>query len=236
MRYVSLLLLAAVAAAADRDADYAVAMAIRDYNFLLTGRGGSDIHSVTGRMIANLPKCSAKYRKSICRQLNNGFKTSYPNSKRFQKQTAQMLAAGGKNGISTLYRRYKSSSKRRDLREDIASALGGCGDDDALETLLKMIHDKDPDVAAAAVAGCGSFPKVKVERRKKALRQLIDRYKTITDDAAGKDAESPQLKMYKKVKPAMNATLQAMSGGEALDSALAWDAWLRERMKKPWTE
>ncbi|MHC4340261.1 MAG: HEAT repeat domain-containing protein, partial [Planctomycetota bacterium] len=116
------------------------------------------------------------------------------------------------------------------------SALSGCGDDEALETLLKMIHDKDPDVAAVAVKGCGSFPKVKVERRKKALRQLIDRYKKVTDEAAGKDSESPQLKMYKKVKPAIDATLQAMSGGERLDSALAWDAWLRERMKQPWPE
>jgi hypothetical protein len=236
MRYLGILLLAIAAAAADRDADRAVAFAIRDYNWMLVGRKSADIQSVHDRIVPNLKNCSAKVRKSICRQLDNGFTTKYPNSKSFQKHTAQMLAAGGKNGISTLYRRYKSSSKRRDLREDIVRALSGCGDDAALETLLKMIHDKDPAAAAAAVAGCGSYPKVKVERRKKALRQLIDRYKKITDEAAGKDSESSQLKMYEKVKPAMDATLQAMSGGERLDSALAWDAWLRERMKQPWTD
>ena len=237
MRFLIVLLLASATVAADKDADRTVAFAIRDYNNLLLGRsGGPDIHSVQSRIVPNLKDCGAKTRKSICRSLDRGFNTKYPGSKRLQRQTAEMLAAGGKNGISTLYRRYKSSSKRHDLRKDIANALGGCGDDRALETLLKMIHDRDPAVAAAAVAGCGRYKKVKVERRKKALRQLIDRYKKVTDEAAGKEPDAPQRKMYKELKPAMDATLQAMSGGEKLDSALAWDAWLRERMSRPWPE
>ena len=32
----------------------------------------------------------------------------------------------------------------------------------------------------------------------------------------------------------MNETLKAFSGGESLDSAEAWDAWLRENITKPW--
>ena len=99
-----------------------------------------------------------------------------------------------------------------------------------------MAHDKLPEVAAAAVRGCGNYPKVKVDKRKKAMRALIDRYAKVTDEAAGKQPDSVEMHMYKQVKPEMDKALKAFSGGEALDSAQAWDAWLRDNMTKPWPE
>ena len=90
--------------------------------------------------------------------------------------------------------------------------------------------------ASVAIEMCGNYPKVKVDERKASMRKLIDLYKKHTSDAAGKDRESKQMQMYLKTKPAFDKTLKALSGGEELDSAEAWDTWLRENMTKKWDE
>jgi HEAT repeat protein len=233
-RRTVVLLLVASAAVADRGADLAVANAIREFNFILIGRSSGSIESVRDRIIANIGDCSPRYAKSIRRQLDRAFTYKVKHDDHFYKCTAEALAGCGEPGIKMLYKRYKSSKKRGQLRISIAEALGGCGNEEALTPLLKVIHDPMPEVAAAAVTGCGPYAKVKPDTRKKAMRELIDRYKKVTDDAAGKPADSREMHMYAKVKSAMDATLKLFSGGEELDSALAWDAWLRDNVTKPW--
>jgi hypothetical protein len=76
---------------------------------------------------------------------------------------------------------------------------------------------------------------VKPDRRKAAVKQLVDLYGKVTDDSAGKAPEAPQMKMYVALRPAMDATLKALTG-EALDSAAAWKAWYAENAGKPWPE
>ena len=158
-RTVVLLLLCAVARA-DRDADLACAHAIREFNMILIGNGGS-IASVKSAIVANLKNASAKVAKSIRFQLDRGYKKKYNLDAEHWKAISTMLASGGKAGISKLYKRYKGESKRHALRKGIAEALGECGDKQALDTLLKLIHDKQPEVAAAAIKGCASYPGVK---------------------------------------------------------------------------
>ncbi len=161
---------------------------------------------------------------------------TYKKDDEFLKYVSQMLAGGGKQGIAKLYGRYKASTKRDGVRVGIAEALGECGDPRALSTLLKLIHDKAPKVAAAAATGCGQYAKVKPKTRKAAMRKLIDRYMQVSDRAAGKKPESIPMRMYKAMDAAMKKTLRAFSGGENLDSALAWDAWYRDNATKPWPE
>jgi len=231
------LLSIALVAAADRDADLACAQAIREFNQLLIGGdGGGSIESVRDRICANLKNASPKVAKSIRFQIDRAFDPKYGKEGDFLRCMCQMLAAGGDDGINKLYKRYKSSAKRESLRRYAAETLGECGDPDALDPLLKMIHDGDPGVAAAAVKGCAAYPKVKVPVRKAAMRTLIDRYRQVTDGAAGKAADAVETKLYEAVKPAMDETLKAFSGGESLDSATSWDSWLRENMTKPWPE
>lgn len=232
---VPLLLLAAPALARN-EADMAVAQAIREFNSILSGRQTTGIESVRDTIVANLKNCSPKVAKSIRFQLDRGYKSKYKASDDFCKCISQMLAAGGKEGIAKLFHRYKASSKRHKLRVGIAEALGECGDEQALSTLLKIIHDKTPEVATAAVKSCASYAKVKADKRKNAMRKLIDRYMKVSDDAAGKKPESREMHMYKQMDPAMRETLKAFSGGESLDSALAWDAWWREKSKQPWKD
>jgi hypothetical protein len=235
-RCVVTLLLAAAPALADRAADLAVAQAIRQFNLILIGRSNASIESVRDRIVANIGDCSPRYAKSIRRQLDRAFNYKVKHDDHFYKCTAEALAGCGAPGIKMLYKRYKGSKKRDQLRISIAEALGGCGSEEALTPLLKIIHDPLPEVAAAAVRGCAAYAKVKPDTRKQAMRELIDRYKSVTDDAAGKEPDSREMHMFKKVKPAMDSTLKLYSGGEELDSALAWDAWLRDNITKPWPE
>ena len=107
---------------------------------------------------------------------------------------------------------------------------------DSFAQLLKLIHDKAPSVAAAAVTSCAAYAKVPMKQRKASVRTLIDRYMKVSDAAAGKKKESIEMRMYKAMDVAMKATLKTMSGGESLDSALAWDAWWRDNATKKWPE
>jgi hypothetical protein len=227
---------AAVAAADEANHDQVLAGAIREFNFILLGRSDGSIDSVRDRIVAHLKDGSPKVAKSIRFQLDRGFTPKYQASLHVQTCIAQMLASGGTQGIAKLFQRYKASMKRDDLREAIADALGGCGDDQALETLLKVMYDKEPKVAAAAIRGAANYAKVPPDRRKAAMRAIIDRYSRVTDAAAGKEADAPPMLLYKAVKAVVDDALKAFSGGESLDSAIAWDAWLRENMTAKWPE
>lgn len=227
------------AVTAGREDDLEVARAIRSFNFLLTSRQPgppSTIGGVRTLIVRHLKKCSPKVAKSIRFQLDRGYKKKYKRDDDFLRHVSRMLAAGGKQGIAKLFLRYKASTKRDGVRVGIAEALGECEDSDALPTLLKIIHDKAPEVAAAAVTSCAVYAKVKPKKRKDAVRKLIDRYMKVSDGAAGKRPESRAMRMYKAVDAAMRESLKAFSGGESLDSALAWDAWWRDNATKPWPE
>jgi hypothetical protein len=73
------------------------------------------------------------------------------------------------------------------------------------------------------------------DKRKAAVKKLVDLYGKVTDDAAGKAPETKQMKMYEALRPAMNETLKAFTG-EALDSAAAFKAWWQENATRPWPE
>ncbi len=234
---LSLILLALPALADSRAADAGLYQAMRQYHVVLRSGGDSGIDSVRDLVVANLKDASPKYRKSILNQLDMGFKKKYGDRGiHFYKCLAEGMAAGGKQGIAKVYRRYKSSLKKEEICIAIAEALGACRDDEALSTLLKICYDKRPDVASVAVAMCANYPKVKVKERKATMRKLIDLYNKVSSDAAGKERDSKQMKMYLKMKPRLDKTLSAFSGGENLDSAQAWDAWLRENITKDWDE
>ncbi|MGQ0613511.1 MAG: HEAT repeat domain-containing protein [Planctomycetaceae bacterium] len=236
MRLLVLLPLAA-AAVADRGADLAVAGAMREYYAMLgPGAGEGGIESVRDRLVANFAAASPDTQKSVLRQIDRGFEPKYGKSDAFCAVLCEILAGCGRGGINTLRNRVKASSKRPELRTAAAGALGRCGNEEALDLLLQMSFDAEPGVAAAAVTGCAAHAKIKHEKRKAAMRRLVDLYLKATNETSGKAPESRELKLYNALRPAMNETLKAFSGGEELDSAQAWDAWLRENIGKRWEE
>ncbi|MGH7163269.1 MAG: HEAT repeat domain-containing protein [Planctomycetota bacterium] len=232
MRRLALLLFALPAAAGELE----VLSAMRDYYAILGGEARGSIESVRDRIVPNLASCRPDTQKSVRTQIDKGFDPKYGKDASFHAVLAEILAKAGKPGINTLRTRAKASGKRTELRKVIAEALGACGDRDALDVLVDMAYDADPDVARAAVSGCSPHAKVKQDKRKATMRKLIDRYLKVTDATSGKLPESVEMKLHDALAPAMNETLKAFSGGEQLDSAKAWDAWLRENMTKPWTD
>jgi hypothetical protein len=234
MRHLSLLLLAA-AALADDDADRAAVPVIRDYYATLRGESHVTIESVRDRLLPLMKRLGPETGKSVRYVTQQGFEKKYRKDLAYRRCLCEILAAGGEPGIAVLLKEYRGSTRDDPLRVAMAEALGACGDEEALDPLLKMAFDKAPEVAAAAVRGCGKYPKVKPDKRKAAVKQLIDRYGKVTDDAAGKAPDTPQMRMYEAVRQAMNETLKALTG-EALDSAAAFKAWWQENATKPWPE
>jgi len=173
--------------------------------------------------------------KSVRYVIQQGFERKYKKDLAYKRCLCEILAAGGDAGIAVLAKEFRSSLKDDPLRVEMAKALGACGDEEALDSLLKMVFDKAPEVAAAAVTACGKYPKVKQEKRKAAVKKLVDLYGKVTDDAAGKAPDSTQMKMYEALRPAMNEALKAFTG-ESLDSAAAFKAWFQENVTKPWPE
>ncbi|HEX5137097.1 MAG TPA: HEAT repeat domain-containing protein [Planctomycetota bacterium] len=233
MRYASLLLLAG-AAFADDQADAAVVPVIRDYYATLSGPTPS-IESVRDRLVPLMKQLGPKTGPSVRNVIRRGFDKKYKKELPYLRCLCEILAAGGDPGINLLYKQYEGSKKDDALRAAMAEVLGACGDEEALDPLLKMAFDKTPEVAAAAVAACGKYPKVKEDTRKAAVKKLIELYGKVTDDAAGKAPDSTQMRMYEALRPAMNGTLTAFTG-EALDSAAAFKAWFQENGTKPWSE
>lgn len=237
MRRILPLLLLAAPALADREAHLAVVHAMRDYYRLIEGSQHTTIESVRDRIVPNFAKCPPDTQKSVLNQINRGFESKYAKDVRFHAVLCEILAGCGDKGINVLRNRVKASGKKPEIRTAAAEALGKCGNEEALDLLLEvLIHDSNPETAAAAVTACGAYAKVKEEKRKHATRKLVARYLQVTNETSGKPPESREMKLYNAVAPAMNATLKAMSGGEELDSAKAWDAWLAENLTKPWAD
>ena len=74
----------------------------------------------------------------------------------------------------------------------------------------------------------GDKPDAKKARRND-MRALIDIYTKVTSKAQGKAPDSKERDAYDLLKPVLDKVLNAYSGDEKLDSAQAWDAWLREQ-------
>ncbi len=231
MKRAVLLLLTGVASA-DREAETAALSAMREYHGTLTGQGS--IESVRDRLVPVMKRVSPETGKSVRFQIQTGFERKRKDVA-YCRCLCDILAAGGDAGMAVLYKEYKGSTKHDGLRVAMAQSLGACGDEGALDHLLKMAFDKAPDVAAAAITACGNYPKVKPDKRKAAAKTLLDLYGKITDDSAGKAPDTVQMRMYLAVRPAMDATLKAFTG-EALDSAAAFKAWFQENATKPWPE
>lgn len=237
MRIALLLLMLTSFAAADRGSELAVAYAMRDYYGILRGGVGiGQMASIRDRIVNNVKGVKPKTRASVVRQLNKGFDSKAASGSDFHRPLAEALAGCGRTGIAMLKKRIRASSKRPAVRRICTDALGSCGNQLALKVLMGVIHDKDAEIAAAAVTGCASYAKSKAKTRKDTMKKLIARYTKVTANAAGKARDSEERRMYDAMKPAMNATLKAFSGGESLDSAEAWDAWLRENITKPWPD
>jgi len=222
-----LLLCAAASAGEDRGAAMAVIGAMREYYALLGTPGNGNIESIRDRLIANVEQVSAKTQKSVRGQIDKGFGSKYGKDAAFHKCLAQILAAQGKPGLNTLYKRYKKMRKSTDTRVAIAEALGACKDVQALELLLKICHDEDAGVAAAAIAGCCNYVPESVKSKRFIMRTFVDIYVKVTATAQGKERDSKERKAYDTLKPVLDKSLDTYSGGEKLDSAQAWDAWLR---------
>lgn len=226
------LLIAAVPAAADGSGDAVAVGALKDYYRTLRPNEPG-IESVRDRLVPVMQKLSARVGKSCRNVIRRGFDRKYKKDLAYLRCLCEILAAGGKPGINILYKQYKKSKRDVPLCRAMAEVFGACGDEGALDPLLKMMYDKRPSVAAAAVTGCASYARVRQDKRKAAVKDMVKRYTKVYDDAAGKEPETDQAKMYQALKPAMNATLRAFTGQE-LDSAAAWKAWLAENLAKNW--
>jgi len=230
MRGTVLLLFAAFAVAGDdREGAATVIQAMREYYALLGAPGNGNIESIRDRLIANIEHVKAKTAKSVRTQIDKGFDSKYGKDAAFHKCLAQILAAQGDPGLNVLYKRYRKMRRSTDTRVVIAEAFAECKNARALDLLLKICHDDDAKVAAAAITGCCNYVPEKKKSRLFVMRTFVDIYTKVTATAQGKEKDSDERKAYDTLKPVLDATLDKYSEGEKLDSAQAWDAWLREQ-------
>ena len=235
MRLLLALLVCTSTLAADRAAQLRAIEGIREYYSILRGGGVHGMDWVRDRIVPNFDACPPDTQKSILNQIDKGLGRKKKEEK-FYRICAEILTRCGKRGINKATKRYSKSKKNPVIRMAVADALSSCGNDAALSSLLKVVYDKDPKIAAAGVAGCGNYFKVKLDRRKAAFKKLLDRYKKVTHATRDKKKDSVEIKMYQALRPAMNETLKRFSGGEEWDSAEAWTAWLAENITKKWSK
>jgi hypothetical protein len=224
-----LLLLCGVATAGGKGNASALIQAMREFYVVRNGFGNGNIEGIRDRIIANWSAVKPKTQTSVRRQVDMGFDAKYKKDTEFHKCLAQILAAQEKAGLNKLYQRFKKTKKSTATRVVIAEAFGECKNPKARSLLLKILHDKEADVAVAAANGLLSYMPKDDKAKRSDMRELIKVYTKATSSAQGKGRDKKERKAYEKIKPAFDKALDEYSGGQKLDSAKAWDAWLREQ-------
>ena len=233
MRELAIVLLAAlpvVAGSKEAAARKQVDAAMRDFYGTVRSSGDGNIREICDRLIRALPHIGGKEAQTVRNALDRVFAAKYRRSPAYLRCVADVIASNGSRGISKLHNRYTKLKRSYETRAVIAGALGDCGNVKALPVLRKMIHDKEPEVAVAAIEGCAKYATKTKKAKNATMRDLINLYGKVTAKAQGKGVESIERVRYNKLKPAFDKALNAYSDGEKLDSATAWDAWLREKM------
>jgi len=230
----SILLIAGLALGGGKEAEARkqVDAAMRQFYGTRGGGGDATMKEVRDQLIAALPHIGGKEQSDVRNALDKvfGYKVKY--SQTYLRYVADVIASNGKRGISKLHNRYGKLKRSHKRRLVIVEALGDCKNVHALTVLRKVIHDKDPDVAVAAIEGCAKYAAETKKARNATMRDLINLYGKVTAKAQGKGKDSKERIRYEKLKPAFDNALNAFSDGEKLDSAQAWDAWLREEMSR----
>lgn len=223
------LLLCSLVTAGDRGNGAALNQAMREFYGARSGHGSGNIESIRDRIIANWRAVKPKTQTSVRRQVDMGFDAKYKKDTEFHKCLAQILAAQETKGLNKLYQRFKKTKRSTATRVVIAEAFGECKNPKARKLLLKILHDKEADVAVAAANGLLSYIPKNDKAKRSDMRELIKVYTKATASAQGKGKDKKERKAYEKIKPAFDKALDKYSGGQKLDSARAWDAWLREQ-------
>ncbi|MCZ6574061.1 MAG: HEAT repeat domain-containing protein [Planctomycetota bacterium] len=237
MRSTCILLLLTAVALADRAADRAVYEGYLEFVRFIGKRGGS-LQAMHDKIVPNFRKAGPRYKTSVLKNLPRAFQDKkYGLTLGDKAVIADTLAGCGSKGLAKCKQLLKANKRDAQVRLVIAEALGKCNNSRALKILTgSVIQDKDPAVAEAGVLACRSYVGGKQQARKNAMKSLITRYIRVTDAAAGKKSDTDAVKLYKRLQPALNTTLREFSGGTSLDSAKAWEAWLKEHATKPLPE
>ncbi len=228
--WVALVLLTSVAAA---NSDRVAIDAIVQFRHRVVS-SSNDMSDIEAKLKPVMKKMSAKLAVGVVRTLNRGFERKYKKGIEFYRGICSCLAAGGGRGISTLYRRYKAEGKRHDLRLEIVKALGACGDTRALSTIMKMVHDKTDEVAAAAIQGSASYNTVDEKTRKNVAKILVQTYVKTESKAAGKGRTTKERVRLDLLKEPLQNALTAYCNGEKFTNGAAWSSWLRENITQSW--
>ncbi|MHC4222817.1 MAG: hypothetical protein ACYSUN_02415 [Planctomycetota bacterium] len=238
LRCVLILLLAAGTAAADKAADRIIQRIMKRFEVVLedpvarkTEKESAD--SLCIRYLNHIKMCGKPTAKMACAKLSKGFDPKYKGDKEFHACLAKLLAASGKLGVDALHRVYRKSSKRDEIRGIIVVALGNCRECYALDALRRMmLCEKSPAVLAQIVRACGQYNRQACKIRKSTMEQLLRRYKKLARVAASKP-DSQEAQLYVKLKPALDESLSALSGGAHHKSARDWEHWLRTAKFEP---
>ena len=231
MREIGIVLLLASVVCADRASAMEVINAMRDFYAARSSSGDGNIESIRDRLIANWKSVKPKTATSVRRQVDMAFDPKYGKSIKFHKCCAEILAAQEKAGLNKLNQRYKKMKKSVETRVVIAEAMGECKDPYARKLLLKILHDKEATVAAAAANGLTNYIPKDKKAKLSDMKEMITVYTKATANAQGKGKTTKERKAYDTVKPALDAALNKYSGDAKLDSAQAWGAWVKEEAK-----
>ena len=236
MRSTCILLLLAGVALADRTADASVSAGYLEFVNFIGKRGGS-LQTMHDKIVPHFAKAGPRYQGSVLKNLPRAFQKKYKLSVEEKGMIAATLAGCGSKGLAKCKQLLKANRRDARVRLVIAEALDTCNNSRALKILIaSVIHDKDPAVAEAGVLACRPYAGGKQRARKDAMQSMIKLYIKVTDAAAGKKSDTDAVKLYKRLQPALNITLKEFAGGASLDSAKAWEAWLKEHATKPLPE
>ncbi len=237
MRGICILLLLTGVAFADRAADRAVREGYLEFVNFIGKRGGS-LQAMHDKIVPNFTKAGPRYQTSVLKNLPKAFQNKkYGLTLGDKAVIAETLAGCGSKGLAKCKQLLKANKRDARVRLVIAEALGTCNNSRALKILTaSVIHDKDPSVAEAGVLACRPYAGGKQQARKDAMQSMIKLYIRVTDAAAGKKSDTDAARLYKRLQPALNITLKEFSGGTSLDSAKAWEAWLKGHATKPLPE
>lgn len=114
----------------------------------------------------------------------------------------------------------------------VIAALGALKDEKALPVLSKLMHHKDLDACAQAVAALANYKDAKLDQRKALFEDILKNYGPVESAATKSGAKTTDKAKFDKLQSPFESTLAAITNKQGLKGTLQWDQWYRKEGKK----
>ena len=207
------------------------------------GKEDAQAMAIIDELLQEFPESGPKDRKDIVKGINGCLKVKRKNTKddlidnKLHKAAAISLGRMGPESVKELSKwiDHKSFMKDIDTRRSLILALGNTRDEDAVDPLVDLLPNHEPEVQAAAAEALGQFDFLDLKKRKQVFKKVLDVVTQVKNSLDVDQVDPIVRERYDTIAGPMLTTLQLLSGHDARDPG-NFRKWWNDNKKKNWDD